>query len=313
MTRRRVMKLEYDTIVIGSGVAGMSAAIYLKRSGLNVMIIEKSAPGGQINQTSSIENYPGYLKIDGPTLAMNMFEQVSSLNIPYEYGTVSTIKEIECGKEVVTDVGVYHTRTVLIATGRVPNKLNVPGEESLINHGLSWCALCDGSFYKNKVVGVVGSGNSALEESLYLSGICSKVIMLNRGDHYKGSKFLLEQVKKKENIEIHYRCSVKALNETSGNLSSIIVTQEGENKHIDLEGLFIYIGYHPDTEILNDFPILREEQYLVVNEHMKTNIDGIYACGDVIKKEVYQIVTAVSEGAIAATQIQKDISNQKEM
>ena len=304
------MEKKYDCIVIGAGVSGMTAAIYLKRAGLDVLLLEKSAPGGQINQTSKIENYPGFLSVDGPTLAMNMFEQVQNLDISYQYGNVAKIRNREDLKEVITDQDTYLAKALIIATGRVPNKLNLEEENQFINRGVSWCALCDGSFYKNKVVGVIGSGNSALEEALYLSEICSKVIMMNRKDRYKGSAMLLEELKKKDNVEFIYHCVVQKLNEKDGHLGSITVKQDENIKEIKMEGLFEYIGYHPDTEILQDFNITSSDGYIIVDQNMKTNEKGIYACGDVIQKDVYQIATAIGEGASAATQVQKDLSIQ---
>ena len=304
------MEKRYDCIVIGAGVSGMTAAIYLKRAGLDVLLLEKSAPGGQINQTSKIENYPGFLSVDGPTLAMNMFEQVQNLDISYQYGNVAKIRNREDLKEVITDQDTYLAKALIIATGRIPNKLNLEEENRFINRGVSWCALCDGSFYKNKVVGVIGSGNSALEEALYLSEICSKVIMMNRKDRYKGSAMLLEELKKKDNVEFIYHCVVQKLNEKDGHLGSITVKQDENIKEIKMEGLFEYIGYHPDTEILQDFNITSSDGYIIVDQNMKTNEKGIYACGDVIQKDVYQIATAIGEGAIAATQVQKDLSIQ---
>ena len=304
------MEKRYDCIVIGAGVSGMTAAIYLKRAGLDVLLLEKSAPGGQINQTSKIENYPGFLSVDGPTLAMNMFEQVQNLDISYQYGNVAKIRNREDLKEVITDQDTYLAKALIIATGRVPNKLNLEEENQFINRGVSWCALCDGSFYKNKVVGVIGSGNSALEEALYLSEICSKVIMMNRKDRYKGSAMLLEELKKKDNVEFIYHCVVQKLNEKDGHLGSITVKQDENIKEIKMEGLFECIGYHPDTEILQDFNITSSDGYIIVDQNMKTNEKGIYACGDVIQKDVYQIATAIGEGAIAATQVQKDLSIQ---
>ena len=310
MKVRKKMEKRYDCIVIGAGVSGMTAAIYLKRAGLDVLLLEKSAPGGQINQTSKIENYPGFLSVDGPTLAMNMFEQVQNLDISYQYGNVAKIRNREDLKEVITDQDTYLAKALIIATGRIPNKLNLEEENQFINRGVSWCALCDGSFYKNKVVGVIGSGNSALEEALYLSEICSKVIMMNRKDRYKGSAMLLEELKKKDNVEFIYHCVVQKLNEKDGHLGSITVKQDENIKEIKMEGLFEYIGYHPDTEILQNFNITSSDGYIIVDQNMKTNEKGIYACGDVIQKDVYQIATAIGEGAIAATQVQKDLSIQ---
>lgn len=310
MKVRKKMEKKYDCIVIGAGVSGMTAAIYLKRAGLDVLLLEKSAPGGQINQTSKIENYPGFLSVDGPTLAMNMFEQVQNLDISYQYGNVVKIRNREKLKEVVTDQDSYLTKALIIATGRIPNKLNLEEENQFINRGISWCALCDGAFYKNKIVGVIGSGNSALEEALYLSEICSKVIMMNRKDRYKGSAMLLEELKKKDNVEFIYHCVIQKLNEKNGHLGSITVKQDESIRKIEMDGLFEYIGYHPDTEFLHDFHITSSDGYIIVDQNMKTNVNGIYACGDVIQKDVYQIATAIGEGAIAATQVQKDLSTQ---
>lgn len=295
---------QYDTIVIGAGVAGMTAAIYLKRAGLKVLLLEKNVPGGQVNQTATVENYPGFTSISGPDLAINIFEQVQQLNIPYEYGNVLQVTVEENFKKIVTDQTTYDTKTVLIATGRTPNKLNLTNENELIGKGVSFCALCDGAFYKDKVVGVIGSGNSALEEAIYLSGICRNVIMINRKDKYKGSPLLLEKLEKKDNIQFLYHCVIETLNDKDHQLSSIHVKQDDELKEIKLDGLFIYIGSHPETSFLNHLDLAMEEGYLIVDSELKTNIEGIYACGDVIKKDVYQIATAVGEGAIAATQIQ---------
>ena len=185
----------YDVIIIGCGCSGISAAIYAKRSNMNVLIIESDAPGGQINKSSFIENYPGYDKIDGPSLAFKMFEQLQKLNVDYKYGTVNDIKLEENKKIVVTNKGVFETKTIIIASGRKPKKLNIENEERLSGNGISWCAICDGNLYKNKNVAIIGGGNSALEESLYLSDIANKVTIINRSNKLRGDRFLQEKVK----------------------------------------------------------------------------------------------------------------------
>lgn len=302
------MKFDYDCTVIGAGVSGMTAAIYLKRAEMNVCLLEKGAPGGQINKTSTIENYPGFTGI-GPDLAMKIFEQVTNLNIPYEYADVIDIKKVENGFEIIGTNKTITTRKIILATGREPNKLNVPNENELTGRGVSWCAICDGPLYKDKVVAVVGSGNSALEEGIYLSNICKKVIMLNRSKQFKGSKMLQSKLFEKENIEIHYETTVESLKEKDGILDKIIVKYNKEEKEMDIDGLFIYIGFTPDTHYLENLGIELDKNYVVTNSKLQTNIPGIYACGDIIKKDYYQISNAVGEGAEAALAVIAELEN----
>lgn len=302
------MKFDYDCTVIGAGVSGMTAAIYLKRAEMNVCLLEKGAPGGQINKTSTIENYPGFTGI-GPDLAMKIFEQVTNLNIPYEYADVIDIKKVENGFEIIGTNKTITTRKIILATGREPNKLNVPNENELTGRGVSWCAICDGPLYKDKVVAVVGSGNSALEEGIYLSNICKKLIMLNRSKQFKGSKMLQSKLFEKENIEIHYETTVESLKEKDGILDKIIVKYNKEEKEMDIDGLFIYIGFTPDTHYLENLGIELDKNYVVTNSKLQTNIPGIYACGDIIKKDYYQISNAVGEGAEAALAVIAELEN----
>lgn len=296
----------YDCIVVGAGVGGMTAAIYLKRAELNICLLEKGAPGGQINKTSTVENYPGFIG-DGPTLAMTMFEQVQKLGIEYQYGDVQNIKMMENYFEIITATKTYHTKKIILSTGRIPNKLELENEDKLANRGISWCAICDGPLFKGQDVAVVGSGNSALEEGIYLAGICSKVVMLNRGTNFKGSKMLVEKLEQLDNVEIHYETYIKQLVESDGKLSGLIVQKNDEKKKIDVSGLFIYIGFQPDTNYLKELNIHTDKDYIVVDEKMQTSISGIYACGDMIKKDYYQISTAVGEGATAALSVIKEL------
>lgn len=291
----------YDSIIIGAGISGMTAAIYLKRYNLNVLIIEKEIPGGQISKASIIENYPGIEKIDGITLSTNLLKQIENLELKLNYEEVKEIKEENNIKIIKTEKNEYKTKSVIIATGRRPKSLNI-GEEKYIGKGLSYCATCDGMFYKNKQVIVVGGGNSALEESLYLSDICKKVTILNRSDKLKADEILVNKVQTKENIEILYNEEIKNIQEENDKIIGIITKND---KEIICDGIFVYIGLTPNTEFLKE--IQKENEYILVNSNQETNIKGIYAVGDVTKKQLYQLVTAASDGAIAANHIKNNI------
>lgn len=285
----------YDCIIVGSGIAGMSSAIYLKRANKDILLLESYIPGGQINNTSNVENYPGFTKIDGPTLVMNLHDQINSMEIPLKYEKVININK-EDNFIVETNKEKYLTRNVILATGRTPNKLGI--EDEFVGKGVSYCALCDGNLYKNEEVVVVGGGNSAFEESLYLSKICKKVTILNRSDKLKASMILQEEVSKQNNIDVIYNCSIEKINSKNNKIVSV-TTNKGD---INCTGIFIYIGLTPNIDYIN-LDLEKENNYIVVDNKMQTNIKGIYACGDIIKKDVYQIITAASEGAIAATSI----------
>ena len=300
----RVIKVEtkFDCIIVGAGVSGMTAALYLKRYGYDVMLLEKEVPGGQINQSPNIENYPGFTKIDGPSLALNLLEQLKSLGLRPTYGTVTRIDKEINKFIVVTDVASYCAKTIIIATGRKPKKLGISNEEKLIGHGISYCATCDGPLFKGKDVCVIGGGNSALEESLYLSNLCKKVTIIHRKSEFTADYTLIEKVKKVTNIDIKYNSVVSTFNEEEGILTGITLTDATK---IGCEGVFIYIGLENDVEFLQHLDINKEGNSLIVENDMRTNIEGMFACGDAIKKGVYQIVTATSDGAIAATSVKK--------
>lgn len=295
---------KYDCIIIGAGVSGMTSSIYLKRAGMDVLILEREVPGGQINRTSDIENYPGFLSIDGPTFAMNIYEQVNHLSIPMEF---TDVKKIEKDKEihVIGTSKEYTCDKLIIASGRAPRKLGLPDEESYTGHGISYCALCDGAFYRDKTVGVIGSGNSALEEAIYLARICKKVIMFNRSAAFKGSAMLLDKLKEFDNVEFQYETHVTGLLGNGTQLSGIKTTKHDIENTVELDGIFVYIGSVPNTDFLTDTGVEMDHGFIQVDTNMKTNIENIYACGDCTKKEVYQLTTAVGDAAIAATSAQK--------
>lgn len=293
----------YNTVIIGAGIAGMTSAIYLKRANIPFLLIEKSAPGGQINRASNVENYPGFTSIDGPSLAMNVYNQIEKLGINIKFGEVRNI-EIKNGEKIVQlDSEIIECQNVIVATGRKSRELNLPNEKGLIGHGVSYCALCDGIFYKDKEVAVVGGGNGAFEEAYYLSKICKKVFLIHRNNNFRASSDIQDKVKNKDNIIIKENLEIKNINEENTYLKSVTLSN---NEELNVEGLFIYIGSIPDTSFLSTLNIDNNNGYLIVDSNMKTSINGIYACGDVIDKNVYQLSTAIGEATIAANSIIKN-------
>ena len=293
----------YECVIIGAGVAGMTAAIYLKRAGISVLLLEKGVPGGQINKTSIIENYPGFKKIDGPTLAMNMLDQVQSLDIPYQYGNVLSIEVDGDHKIIKTDMETIMTSRIILASGRKPRELGLSNEKKLLGSGISYCAYCDGMLYKNQDVVVIGGGNSALEEALYLADICKTVYIVHRRLEYRADDILVKKIEKYDNIKPCLGQNVIEILEKDNRVSGVRLS---DNSILPVTGVFIYIGQIPETSFIEDLITLKDG-YVMTNEHLETNIPGIYACGDVIKKELYQISTAIGEGALAGTNVVKSL------
>ncbi|MBE6138618.1 MAG: FAD-dependent oxidoreductase [Firmicutes bacterium] len=294
------MKSDFDCAVIGAGVAGMTAALYLKRAGIDVCLFEKEFVGGQINKTYTIKNYPGLVDIDGPSLAFTMSSQLKELEIPIIFEKVENITDLEHSKLVKTNKTEYRVKAVIIATGKKERSLGLDNEKELIGHGISWCATCDGNLFKEKVVAVVGGGNTAMENALYLSNICDKVYIINRSDNFRTDKILLEQVKTKENIVIIVNSVIKTLISENGVLAGI---QLHDNSKIRVSGLFVAIGSDPVVDFAKNLDIEMSNNYIVVDEGMQTSVEGIFACGDVIEKDLYQIITAASDGAKSANSV----------
>ena len=292
----------YDVIIIGMGIGGITAGIYAKRAGLNVLMFEKSAPGGMLQKIDKIQNYPGFSEISGPDLALNLFNQVKKVGVPFKFEEVFDVEITEESKKVITKNDTYEAKNVIVATGRTPKYLGLDNEKDYLGRGLSTCASCDGNFYKGEDVAVVGSGNSALQESLYLANIVNKVYLLHRGVNFKGDDALVERVRNTQNIEIVDGVNIKKINEVDGKIESVTLDNE---KTINVKGVFIYIGYKPDTDMFKKLDITNINGDIIVGENFETEIDGLYAIGDCAKKGVYQLVTAASDGCIAVSDIEK--------
>ena len=292
----------YDLIIIGMGISGISAAIYAKRANLKVLMIEGSAPGGTLNKITNVENYPGISSVSGPDFAFNLFTKVQELEIEYKIEEVTDI--ITDTKTIKTKNNVYQAKNILIATGRRPKLLGLDKEETLLGKGISTCALCDGALYKNKEVAVIGGGSSALAESIYLSKLVKKVYLIHRREEFRGEDTLVEEVKNTNNIELILNNEIKELKEENDILSGLILK---DGQELNVSALFIYIGFIPNTSFIENSDIKLDKGYIIVDKDGATNISGIYASGDVTKKDTYQLINAASEGALASIKISENI------
>ena len=287
----------YDIVIVGAGPAGLTAGIYASRASLKTLILESRTYGGQIINTLDIENYPANIHISGFDFATNLYNQAKGLGCEIVFEGVTEIKEIGKDKIVVTDKNEYKCKAVIIATGSLNRTLGVELENMLVGKGVSYCATCDGAFYKKKNVAVVGGGNTALEDALYLSNIAQKVYLIHRRDEFRGDSFTVSELKKKDNVEFVLNSNVTKLN-ADEKLKSIVVTDNEKHERVlDVEGLFIAIGRNPETDIFKGLLNLDEDGYIIASEDCKTNIEGVFACGDNREKSVRQLVTAVSDGA----------------
>lgn len=292
----------FDCVVVGAGIAGMTSAIYLKRAGLNILLLEKSAPGGQINMSPAVENYPGFKSIAGAMLAMNIFEQVQNLNVEYKYGNVLSVRKEKDVFKIKTDMEEYISKTVIIATGRKVSKLNLESEEDLIGKGISYCALCDANFFKGDSVSIIGSDYRTVEEAIYLANICKEVNLLCEKEYIENAKILLEKINNLSNIKIYYNSSIKDLNVNNDKLNGIKIISDNIEYDIKCSGLFISNYNNPEISFEND--IKKDNyNYIIVDQEMNTNIEGLFACGDIVKKAVYQLTTAAGDATIATNSV----------
>lgn len=288
----------YDIIIIGCGPAGMTAAIYALRAGKKVLILEKENIGGQISSSPLVENYPGYSKISGSELSNNLYEQVLNLKGEIELEEVVKIEDNSV-KKVITEDNIYEAKAIIIATGSKYRLIGLDNEIDLIGNGIHFCVACDGAFYKDKIVAIIGGGNSAVINALTLSDICKKIFVVQNLADLTGEKALVEKLKDKKNVEIFYESTVKKII-GENELESIIIDVKGKEKELKINGMFISIGQIPQNEFVKNLIDLNEGNYIVSNEGCSTNKNGIFVAGDCRTKKVRQITTAVSDGTIAA-------------
>lgn len=304
------MEKIFDMIIIGGGPAGYTAALYGARAGLSTLVIERMAPGGQMGLTGDIENYPGFDEgIDGFTLGMKMQAGAEKYGATTEYTEVTSLKLDAEIKEVVTAYSTFLGRTVVIATGANPRAIGLENEADLIGRGVHYCAHCDGRFYKDKTVVVVGGGNSAVGDALYLSRLCKKVYLVHRRDSFRASKVYDAPLRESENIELVLDSVAREL-VADQRLNSVVTenVKSGEKRTIECDGIFVSIGRKPATEFLGDTIALDKAGYIIAGESCETNIPGVYAIGDVRTKELRQVVTATADGAIAAHKVEESLS-----
>jgi thioredoxin reductase (NADPH) len=299
----------YDIIIVGAGPAGLTAAIYARRASKKVLVLEAKNYGGQIINTLDIENYPVEAHISGFEFATKLYEQAKNLGAEIVFEKVTEIRDNAGAKEIVTPKNTYKAKALILATGSENRKLGLPKEDELIGKGISYCATCDGAFFRKKNVAVVGGGNTALEDALYLSDIAEKVYLIHRRDEFRGEDSTVNQLKAKDNIEFVYNSTVSKLI-SEDRLNSIEVTNtSGEKRIIELDGLFVAIGRIPENQNFAKLIKLDQAGYVISGENCMTNVEGLFVAGDNRTKEVRQLVTATADGAVAATAAVKYINN----
>ena len=297
----------YDVIIIGGGPAGLTAAIYASRANLEVLILEAEVNGGKLSKTYEIENYPGIKKIGGMELAMQLSEHSQQFGAKLVSGNVKEIKDNNDTKTVIlTNGNEYTSKTIIIATGTKERTLDLYRADEFTGKGISYCAVCDGFFYRNKDIAIIGGGNSALEEAIYLASIANKVTIIIRRDEFRADAKVVDKVKANEKIEIITKHIPESLVIEDEKITGLQIknVDSGENKVVPCSGIFPYIGADPCTSFV-DKSILDDKGYIIVNDDMSTTIKGIYAAGDCIQKDLRQVVTACNDGAIAANSIAK--------
>lgn len=297
----------YDVIIIGAGPAGMTAAVYTSRANLSTLMLERGVPGGQMANTEEVENYPGFDHILGPELSTKMFDHAKKFGAEYAYGDV---KEVIDGKEYKTIKAgskEYKARSIIISAGAEYKKIGVPGEQELGGRGVSYCAVCDGAFFKNKELLVVGGGDSAVEEGVYLTRFASKVTIVHRRDELRAQKILQDRAFANDKIDFIWSHTVKQINDKDGKVGSVTLVstkEDGEEMEFPADGVFIYIGMVPLTKPFESLGITNSSGYIETNELMETKVPGIFAAGDIREKTLRQIVTATGDGSIAAQNAQ---------
>lgn len=287
--------MEYDVIIIGAGISGITCGIYLKRAGISTLIIENSMPGGQLNKASVIENYPGYVGVSGIDLASTLLEQIGSNDIEMINDEISSINYDK--REVIIGNNSYKYKYLVFATGRRERRLGIANEEEYIGRGISFCATCDGAIYRDKDVIVVGGGSSAISEALYLANICRHVYLIYRGVELRGEEVLKDRLNDRSNIEVIYNSNISEYLINDNKLVGVML--DNGNK-VEASCVFLAVGQIPNSEL---FDGIKDNGYIVVDKNGKTSKNYIYACGDVIKKDIYQLITASNDGVVVASSI----------
>lgn len=302
----------YDTIIIGAGPAGMTAALYVARSNLKVALLERGIPGGQMNNTADIENYPGYANISGPELAEKMFEPLENLGVEHLFGLVEKIEDRGDFKEIITEDERFEAKTVIIASGANHRHLGVPGEEDYNSRGVSYCAVCDGAFFRDEDLLVVGGGDSAVEEAIFLTRFAKSVTIVHRRDELRAQKVLQDRAFANEKIRFVWDSVVESIHGDERKVTGVTFknVKTGELSQAEFGGIFIYVGLDPVSEFAADLGITDEAGWILTDHQMKTSVAGIYAVGDVRQKDLRQITTAVGDGATASQEAYKYLTEQ---
>ena len=305
--------MKYDVIIIGAGPAGMTAALYAARANLNTLLLERGIPGGQMNNTAEVENYPGFDSILGPDLALKMYDGINQFGVEHGYGNVVEVKDHHDYKEVITDDATYEAKVVIIATGCEHRNLEVPGEAEYSGRGVSYCAVCDGAFFRNKKLIVVGGGDSAVEEAIYLTQFADEVKIVHRRDALRAQKIIQDRAFANEKISFIWDSVVEEIKGDDQKVTGVQIknVKTGETYEEAADGVFIYVGLVPLTQAFTSLGITDDAGWILTDERMQTKIPGILACGDARQKHLRQITTAVGDGGIAGQQAYQFIEENK--
>ncbi|MCM3078476.1 thioredoxin-disulfide reductase [Brevibacillus invocatus] len=295
----------YDVIIAGAGPAGMTAAVYTSRANMSTLMLERGIPGGQMANTEEIENYPGFGSILGPDLSTKMFEHAQQFGAEYAYGDIKEVRDEAPYKRVLAGDKEYLAKSVIIATGAEHRLLGAPGEKELSGRGVSYCAVCDGAFFRGKELVVVGGGDSAVEEAVFLTRFASKVTIIHRRDQFRAQKILQKRAMENEKISVIWDTQVKEIR-GEGKVQSVLLENVKTNEQSELatDGVFIYVGMDPLTDSVRGLGVTNEAGYVLTDEKMNTKVKGVFAAGDVREKTLRQVVTATGDGSIAAQSAQ---------
>ena len=305
--------MKYDCIIIGAGPAGMTAALYAARANLKTLLLERGIPGGQMNNTAEVENYPGFDSILGPDLALKMYDGINQFGVEHGYGNVVEVKDHQDYKEVITDDASYEAKVVIIATGCEHRNLEVPGEAEYSGRGVSYCAVCDGAFFRSKKLIVVGGGDSAVEEAIYLTQFADEVKIVHRRDTLRAQKIIQDRAFANEKISFIWDSVVEEIKGDDQKVTAVKIknVKTGETYEEAADGVFIYVGLVPLTQAFTSLGITDDAGWILTDERMQTKIPGILACGDARQKHLRQITTAVGDGGIAGQQAYQYIEENK--